>query len=509
MTDLLVDLSQFHFLRPYWLAGIPVVAALWWILRRVQAEQDRLPQAIAAHLAKALSLGAGSFVRRRMIDGLALLLITVLVATAGPAWRRMPNPLVTQTAPLAVALEVSERMLETDVMPNRLERAKQKISDVLTARAGAKTALVAYAGSAHRVTPLTEDPAVLKPFLEGLSPDIMPTKGANATEALKLASDVLKAEATAGAILFVVSSLDRADLPAFEVHTSEGGLPIVFLVTTATADDLDEIRAAFGRSAIQVTADSSDVNEISRRVANAYRDALAKDERLRWDDHAWGLAWPIAFLTLLWFRRGWNLLLVLVTAGSMLIGLGGGARADGLIDWFLTPDQQGRLAYDSKRFSEAAERFEDPMWRGLSLYRAGKYEDAAKVFSRIETPAAAFNEGMSHVKSRSYRDGVRAFEKALERKPEFSEADHNLEVTKAIISYVERVREQSDTGEERGIGADEIVFDNEAGRGKETRVMGDEKIQAQSAEQWMRSVDTQTAEFLKMRFALEETRQNK
>ncbi len=49
-------------------------------------------------------------------------------------------------------------MTANDVVPTRLERAKQKTEDLLKLRAGARTALVAYAGTAHLVVPMTNDP---------------------------------------------------------------------------------------------------------------------------------------------------------------------------------------------------------------------------------------------------------------------------------------------------------------------------------------------------------------
>ncbi len=59
-------------------------------------------------------------------------------------------------------------------------------------------ALVAYAGSAHLVMPLTDDPTVLLPFLEALDPGIMPEAGRKASAALALAETLLDQEDAAG-----------------------------------------------------------------------------------------------------------------------------------------------------------------------------------------------------------------------------------------------------------------------------------------------------------------------
>ena len=55
----------------------------------------------------------------------------------------------------------------------------------------------------------------------------------------------------------------------------------------------------------------------------------------------------------------------------------------------------------------------------------------------METAEAAFIQGMAHLKSRGYRDGVRAFETALRRDPQYPKAAENLAVARQIVDYVE------------------------------------------------------------------------
>ena len=116
---------------------------------------------------------------------------------------------------------------------------------------------------------------------------------------------------------------------------------------------------------------------------------------------------------------------------------------------------------------------------------------------------------MAHLKNREYRPGIEAFETAIERDPDHAAAIRNLEIARVILDYVESAREQSDTGEESGIGADDVVFDNEAARGTETTINAEDQVKLQTAEQWMRTVDTRTADFLRIRFALEAAKSSK
>jgi Ca-activated chloride channel family protein len=506
MNDLALVLEEFHFIRPWLLALIPVVLFLWWLVRRKRhLSTGPRVDGMAPHLAQALTVGGQRKRRFYPIDGAALVLGLSFLAAAGPTWSRVPNPLVSDTAPLVVVLKVSKSMDRTDVAPSRLERAKHKILDLLEDRSGARTALIAYAGTAHRVVPLTEDPDVIKPFLEGLSPAVMPRDGEDATRALGLAKEILEIQETAGAVLFVLDGLDTADLPAFRKNTEENGPGIIFLLASADRAELDALETVPEASVIRVTPDGADVEAVERRAAAVFREALSRDDRQAWEDRGWLFAWPAAVLMLFWFRRGWTMRWALVLVAGSLTQGGNEARADGWSDWFFTRDQQGRLAYEAKEFSEAADLFEDPMWKGYMLFRSGRYEEAAEVYAWQPSAQAAFGEGMALIRTRSYRDAITAFEKALERDADHEAARHNLELARYILDYVETTREQSDTGEESGIGADDVVYDNEAARGTDTtREYGSSSdVQPETADQWMRTVDTRSADFLRSRFALE------
>ena len=183
--------------------------------------------------------------------------------------------------------------------------------------------------------------------------------------------------------------------------------------------------------------------------------------------------------------------------------------ADGrFIDLWLTPDQQGRRAYEAREFPVAADTFTDPAWKGVAQYRSGQYAEAADSFGRIDSAAGFFNRGNAFMRGREYRKAITAYENAVAEAPDWVEARENLELARYTLDYIERSREQSDTGEESGIGADEIVYDNEGERGTETEVTRESAVEAQSAEKWMRSVDTETADFLRSRFLLEAARED-
>lgn len=497
-------LQHFHFLRPLWLLAVPILLFMWLRIRPRKEIKNKSQEGIAPHLAKALSVGNSAVRKIYPIDGVVIGGICLALAVAGPTWSRTPNPLVAETAPLVVIMKVTESMLDSDIAPSRLDRARFKVLDLVAARAGARTALVAYAGTSHRVSPLTEDPNILQPLLESLAPEIMPETGDDAGAALNLAIEILATADTPGAILFVLDDLSPASISQLNEITDPPRPPLVFLTALPESKQIAQLQQIKDATIVAMTPDDRDIHQIERVLKSAHQAALLDDERLEWNDRAWWLVWPIVIIAAFWFRRGWTMRWAICLTVSMLYFQPSQARADGWIDWFLTADQQGRIAYERKEFEKAGELFVDPMWKGYAMYRAGQYEEAVSVFAALDTADAAFAQGMAEIRNRQYRPAVRSFEKALERQPDFPEAEKNREIAVAIVEYVETAREQSDTGEEAGIGADEIVFDNESGRGAETQIEAtDEQSAPLTSEQWLQSIDTNMGDFLRSRFLLD------
>ncbi len=490
-------LAAFHFIRPMWVMALIPITVLWWVARLRRAPDRDLPEGIAPHLAQALRLRPGPVRRLRPIDLALGIAALAALGVAGPTWSRAPNPLIADTAPLVIALKVTDSMEQTDIAPSRLERAKLKITDLIETRAGAPTALIVYAGTPHQVAPLTEDPNILRPLLEGVTPAVMPVPGDAAGDALALAQSILEAAEPPGAVVFLLDDIDPG-----QIENMQQARPALYFLTMrpdrSAIAQLDNLSNA---TVVAFTGDNRDVGRLNRLIQNAYSAALADDDRVEWQDRSWLLAWLAAPFSLLWFRRGWAIRWAILT---LLTVQPGGARAEGWHDWFLTPDQQGQIAMNKKDYARAGDLFHDPYHRGYADLKAGQYADAAEILSSVATPEAAFAEGLARTRNREYRPAIAAFETALQRRPGWPEAEHNLAVAQAILDEVESTREQSDTGEEAGIGADDVVFDNETGRGADTTRQDQvQDIAPVSADQWISAIDTDMQDFLRRRFVLE------
>ena len=199
----------------------------------------------------------------------------------------------------------------------------------------------------------------------------------------------------------------------------------------------------------------------------------------------------------------------LLLAGTIVFGaiLGRAWYSQGaFISLWLTQDQLGQLAYDNRDFPGAAELFFDPHWKGTAQYAAGQYEQAADTFGTIPTAEGFFNRGNSLMKSRDYGKAIKSYEIAVQEDPDWPEAAENLELARHVLAYIEDTREQSDTGDESELSADDYKFDNTEEKGKEMQITQQETLQLETAEKWMRSVNTEVSDYLKIRFALESRR---
>jgi len=309
-------LAELHFLRPLWLLALLPALLLVWVLWHRRGEVA-WRNVIAPHLLQHLFAGGGvPEGRLRPMHLLGAFWLLGVIAAAGPTWQREPAPFAEQRAPLVIVLSLGESMLAEDIQPSRLERAVHKIRDLLALRPGARTALIAYAGSAHLVMPFTTDARLVEQFAAELSPQLMPRPGNAPAEGLTLATQLLQqADAGGGNILLITDGL-RPDA----VATLPPGVRAEVLAVAAPpgspaplsgppAPPLD--RATLGAAAraldgglVEVGVDDSDVKTLARRLDRRL-PGETDGEGERWRDTGYTLLFPLALIVLLWFRRGW------------------------------------------------------------------------------------------------------------------------------------------------------------------------------------------------------------
>ncbi len=510
-------ISDFHFLRPLWLLALVAPPIIIWMASLAGDTRSRWKGLIAPHLLDSLIVQPDRRHRYAPAWVLAALLTFAIVGAAGPTWKREAPPFVADTASLVIAVDLSPTMDAIDISPSRIERVKLKIDDLLATRNGARTAVVAYSGTAHLVVPLTDDVELIETYTDALATGIMPKPGKDTVAALNLADDLLKRDGTSGTIALLTDGIEPAAsasarqigsaIVVLGIGTSEGGVVKqgdgsflngaggARLTAKLDLDALKKFGSDTSADVATITQDDTDIQWLAQRVRTNFAQQTAT-EGDRWHDLGWWLIAPAALLSALSFRRGWLVRLSTVLLALHLLPPTSASALDFGNAW-LTPDQQGRLAYQRGDYPAAADRFQDPMWRGVALYRSARYQDALDAFASIDTPESWYNQGNALLHLNKFEEAVAAYTKALEQRTDWPEATANLAIAQQLLKQ-EKDAEQEQQ-QDPNQKPDSVQFDDKGKKGK----AGEMAVAEQTSEMWMKNIQVSPADLMARKFAIE------
>ncbi|MBQ6915123.1 MAG: VWA domain-containing protein, partial [Kiritimatiellae bacterium] len=181
-------------------AAVPL-AGLWWTFLKARREKALgritlvVPKVRTAGLQMALVL---------------LGLFFSLFAASRPQWGKATERVVERSRNVVVAIDVSRSMLAQDVRPNRLERAKADVADLIDSLEGDRCALVAFRRTGVVICPLTTDHAYLRGALEQMTPESAPRGETDLGSAIRAALDALDPAADDHNAIILIS--DGGDL---------------------------------------------------------------------------------------------------------------------------------------------------------------------------------------------------------------------------------------------------------------------------------------------------------
>jgi Ca-activated chloride channel family protein len=132
-------------------------------------------------------------------------LAALIIAIARPVWGVDLDVVQTQGVSVMIALDVSNSMEAQDILPNRLERAKLAIRDLLNGLAGNEIGLIVFAGTAYVQFPLTTDPVSAVSFLNAVSTDSISRQGTAIEDALRLAIETFGEQSPAARIVVLMT----------------------------------------------------------------------------------------------------------------------------------------------------------------------------------------------------------------------------------------------------------------------------------------------------------------
>lgn len=157
-----------------------------------------------------------------LIIGLALLIVGLVNPKIGTKLETVKR----EGVDIVFAVDVSKSMLAEDIAPNRIEKAKRLVSEIINQLASDRIGIIAYAGQAYPQLPITTDYSAAKMFLQGMNTDMLTSQGTAIDQAIKLATTYYDDAEQTNRVLFIISDgedhSEGSTLDAVEDAVDEG-----------------------------------------------------------------------------------------------------------------------------------------------------------------------------------------------------------------------------------------------------------------------------------------------
>ena len=491
------------FVHPAWLAG-GLLACLYllWLWRRHDARQyAALARFVSAHLREELTRSV-SIARRRLRRFLMLAaLALVFVALAGPQigyrWEltsRRGNEIV-------FALDTSRSMSTPDVKPDRLTRAKLAIDDFTNRLDGDAVGLVAFAGDAFLVCPITLDYGAFHESLDAVDINTIPRGGTNIASAIREAQSALRRRPGGDKILILATDgedLEGDALVAAQAAVRQDGLKIFTIGVGTPQGDLIPLPSNQGGgfvkdesgNLVKSRLDESALKAIAAATGGLYaplgaqgqgfetiydvglapmlkHDLASRQQKVYIERYQWPLCASLLLLLaslLIGTRRRFaarrrpqpaeasraspSLTLWLFTALSSACFMPGSrahAATTNVDDKPVVQYNRGTAAYRAGQFPEAAKAFQESINRAPSAdaQRLADQEDAyynlgnTLYRSGQKTEASAPEQTL-----KTWTQAVKAYETALQLRSDDADSKYNRDFVKRKIDELKQKQNQ-------------------------------------------------------------------
>jgi Ca-activated chloride channel homolog len=483
-----------RFGHPWWLAGgLAACVLLIWLWRITDARQRAaLEKFVSAHLRVELTRSI-SVARRRVQRTLYLAAVALLFAAlAGPLVGFRWVEISRRGNEIVFAVDTSRSMLTPDVKPNRLARAKLAIDDFTARLDGDAVGIVAFAGSAFLVCPITLDYAAFHESLGAVDTNTIPRGGTNIASAIREAQIALRRRPGSDKILILITDgedLEGSALAAAEAAKGQDGLKIFAVGVGTAAGDLipvpheqgggfvkdesgayvksrlDEsalkaIAAATGGFYVPLGTQGEGLETISKSVLGtlAKHDLASRQQKIYIERYQWPLAASLAALLsslLVGTRRRAR-----ARTRVMRRAAGGVTAASCLVPLMIAPIHPAHADTPS-----AAAVYNS----GTTAYRAGQFPKAAQAFQQSINHApssdakrladqedAYYNLGNSLYRTgqkteqsspqdtlQKWNEAVKAYETALQLRADDADSKYNRDLVKRKIDELNQKQNQN------------------------------------------------------------------
>lgn len=532
-------MTDFHFIRPWWLLAIIALVLALNLLKKYRLSQSGWQQLLPEHLANVLVDKQQNQKKLSLTMPFIIGLLTI-IAIAGPTWKKLPQPVYQTARGSVLIMDMSYSMYATDISPNRLTRSRYKAIDLLERLIEGETGLIAYAGDAFTISPLTDDINNIKLLLPSLSPELMPELGSNPLAALTLAHDMLiNAGHSKGDIYWFTDGIDNYDIQDITdwSRSNNHRLNILGIGTKAGAPiklNNGELMKDSGGSIIvpklsisalkgsakrgrgnyaTLANNNNDIEELLRQPFDIEEQEQKESSNTgdQWQEVGPYLLLLVLPLLLPYFRRGRLLAILpvflLITPVDKSYAQSAALPAtmpatknvspvvtDDQIpsadlttsfwdDLWETKDQQGQKQFNSEAFQQAANSFEDSSWQGSSYYRSGDYEQALKAFQQKDTAEALYNQGNALAQLKRVDEAIEAYDQALKKKPQHEDAKANKAYLEELKKQQEQQKDQQQQDQDKNNDENKEQQDQEGQNQDQEQEESDDPSQESDSEQ--------------------------
>ncbi|WP_185782157.1 vWA domain-containing protein [Croceivirga lutea] len=188
----------------FYLLGIVPILVLLFLMLQVWKRAKQKEFANAA-LLKKLAPNKSKFKSSLKLLIFLLGISFLIIALANPKIGTKLETVKREGVDIVFAVDVSKSMLAEDIAPNRIEKSKRIVSEIINQLASDRIGIIAYAGQAYPQLPITTDYGAAKMFLQSMNTDMLSSQGTAINAAIDLATTYFDDQEQTNRVLFIVS----------------------------------------------------------------------------------------------------------------------------------------------------------------------------------------------------------------------------------------------------------------------------------------------------------------